>query len=265
MRRLRLLVFATCVAGCGGFLGLTGDDDDDDVPPPPATSDASLDGRDDEGGTNVPGSDAGDGGAKKDAAVSNNDAAWDANKTDAADGSFDGSPSNVTFRYLFVTSMEYAGTFGIGGEVAAGADADALCKARGDASQLPKIKGRTWRAWVSTASPVENAAQRISTGGSLPFHLPDETVVATGNPDLIDGTLAHAIDQDESGVGVASAPVWTGSTAAGTLANLNCSDWASAMGGATGRVGTSASTTGSWSDGTDRGCAQLARLYCFEF
>ena len=209
------------------------------------------------------GSDAGDGGTTKDASFGNSDASADA-KSDAADASMDGSIPNPTFKYVFVTSMAYAGTFGLGAEVAAGGDADVLCKTRGDASQLSKIKGRTWRAWVSTATPAETSAQRIGNAGSLPYRLPNETVVATSKGDLTDGTLAHAIDLDESGSAVGDQPVWTGSTAAGTLAGDHCGNWASTGGGAIGRVGTSGDMTTSWSDDADRGCAQTARLYCFE-
>lgn len=257
------MILASFIAGCGGFLGLSGDDEiDEEAPPPPAnvdgSVDGSIDGRDDEGG-NAGSADAGDGGTK-DATFTGSDGAADA-KTDATDGS-----SVPASKYVFITSMLYAGSFGSAGQDAAGADADALCKARGDASQLSKIKGRTWRAWVSTSSPAENAAVRIvGSTGSLPYRLPDETVVADNRNDLIDGTLDHAIDRDESGVAVTDSPVWTGSSSNGTLIAVNCSDWTSVAGGQTGKVGSSASVNGAWSDSMDRSCAQSARLYCFEF
>jgi hypothetical protein len=233
---------------------LTGDDEDDEQPSPPPSADGSVIGRDDEGGSNVPGTDADIDVAKKDATLGT-DGSPDA-KTDATMP----PPS----RYVFVTSTDYPGTFGAGGEVAAGADADVICKTHGDASSLAKLQGRTWKAWVSTATPAENAASRIAGATVSAFRLPDDILVATSYGDLIDGTLLHAINKDENGNELGALPVWTGSTAAGALAGNHCSNWSSSMIAATGRVGSTASNSAAWSDYADLECPQMARLYCFQ-
>ena len=51
---------------------------------------------------------------------------------------------------------------------------------------------------------------------------------------------------------------------AGALAANHCSECATTMVSATGRVGSTASTSAAWSDNADLGCMQAARLYCFQ-
>lgn len=263
LRRTRALVLATCLAGCGTFLGLSGDDEvDDENTSPPADVDGSADGRGGEGGNTVPGGgDSGiDSGTAKTDAAGGTDAAADV-KIDGtnADGSSDG-PALPTFRYVFVTGNAYAGSFRVGG-----GNADVICKGRAEDFGIAALKGRTWRAWISTMA--ENAATNIGGLGFLPYRLADGiTMVADNFTDLTDGNLDHAIDRTEANVEITASPVWTGSNSAGALVSgVNCNDWTSVAQGMNGKVGTTVSATSAWSDSTDLGCTQAARLYCFEF
>jgi len=181
---------------------------------------------------------------------------------------------------VFVSSASYTGG-GLGGL----AGADAKCQGLAQAAALPG----TYRAWLST--DIEPVAARLAQVG--PWHLVDPggavgPLVANDWADLTDGSLAHAIDQTESGGAVASiaflcstdAPVHTGTAADGSFdqasqadptdPKFDCGDWTSS--GMTDQrlLGDARSTTSNWT--LIAGCLNLgafcsmnpAYLYCFE-
>ncbi len=164
------------------------------------------------------------------------------------------TPTNtpVINKKVFVTSTLQDGNLG------GLAGADGICAARALAAS-PTLIG-SYKAWLSDSST--NAKDRINNAN---FYLVDgTTLVANSIADLTDGTLAHAIDHDESDVLIGSNPdVWTGTKADGTKAILNCTNWSvnTAVSGATGRE---AFATSIWTEDSTINCAGFLRLYCIE-
>jgi hypothetical protein len=111
-----------------------------------------------------------------------------------------------------------------------------------------------------------DAATRLSHA-TVPYRLVDGTLVANDWNDLIDGTLAHAIDLHETGARAtpATPDVWTGTTRTGRTTSSDCSGWGSASAQLAGGVGLLTSTSTTWtaisSDSCDRGDVHL---YCLE-
>ena len=151
---------------------------------------------------------------------------------------------------VFVTSTTTKG--GLGGTTGA----DAICAGRATAAGL----AGTFKAWLSVTG--DGPATRF-TQSAVPYRLVDGTLVANDWTDLTDGTLAHAIDVDESGTHVA-ADVWTGTGAAGGPLALNCTDFTDSTAGSIGTCGNTASTSSGWTQSSTPGCGLALRLYCFE-
>lgn len=125
-----------------------------------------------------------------------------------------------SFKYVFLTSDVYPADFG------GLAGADAKCRAAAKAGNLP---GR-YKAWLSTSRKWPAATFTHST---VPYELPNGTVVADDWADLTDGSLDHAIDANQFAVTILSAQPWTSTKADGTYAgtagdpSMACDDWTS--------------------------------------
>ncbi len=159
---------------------------------------------------------------------------------------------------VFVTSTTHDGSIG---ETFGG---DMLCANRASAAGLTG----TFKSWFSVTG--DGPAQRF-TQSALPYGLIDGTLIANNWSDLVDGTLAHAIDQDENGSAVAASDVWTATDTAGnktTPANPsgtdNCNEWLSNAAVVPGVHGNSAQTNGNWANAGTTTCDTQLRLYCFE-
>jgi hypothetical protein len=170
----------------------------------------------------------------------------------AAGCAYDTTLCKPAWRRVFVTSTTHGGNFG-GPE-----DGDVICGERAAAAGL----GGAWKVWLS-ASGV-HARDRIA---DAEYRLVDGTsVVATSLADLTDGTIAHAIDQNEFGTTLSGGQnVWTGTLANGTAFALRCSDWSDGGGGGEGMAGSVSSTGGAWTNAVDiMPCNEELHLYCFE-
>lgn len=155
-------------------------------------------------------------------------------------------------RRVFVTSEMTNG--------AAGGDegADVRCEAIASAAGL----GGQWRAWVSD-SGASQARDRLEQS-AVPYRLLDGTLVASSFTDLVDGTLAHAIDLEEHGARVPSGEVWTGTRPDGTAADNKCDNFTDSTTRSTGRVGLLTATNDLWTSASVATCDQALRTYCFE-
>lgn len=115
---------------------------------------------------------------------------------------------------------------------------------------LDRSRGRRGSPRCPELGPVRPSEQSES-GGRLrrPHH----------------GDLDHPINRDELDVEIGAAPVWTGSSAAGNVStNDHCTSWTATSQSLTGRVGSTGSTSTTWSDDASLACPSMARLYCFE-
>ena len=235
MRRARLLVSVAVVwaAGCASF---GGDESTDAAGGVDAATDGVVDGA-------IPRSDAGDPG----------DAGSDAYVEAGTVGCLG---VQACQRLVFVTSAAYQATV-----VVDVLGADLTCAMLADApSALPVLRGRTWRAWLS--SSTEAVTTRL-VHGTMPYVLTSGVVIAKHWTDLTDGAIQAGIALDEKGA-TQSGPVWTGTSSSGTLVLPDCNRWslsgASLMGTA-GVIGTGGTN---WTTANQIGCQQTARLYCFE-
>jgi hypothetical protein len=159
-------------------------------------------------------------------------------------------------RVVFVTKGQFVGS-AVGGL----AGGDAKCQAAADTSTSKRIKGRTFRAWLSTAAL--SASSRVPHG-TKPFILASNAVVANNWTDLIDGDLVNGIDRDETNSLVNGGTAWTGTTSTGAGAtNATCGAWdTTAASGTRGNVG---GAGGGWSSATGTtSCSTQLHLYCFE-
>jgi hypothetical protein len=149
-----------------------------------------------------------------------------------------------------VTSTTTDGGFG------GTAGADAICAGRALAANL----SGTFKAWVSVSGdgPSTRFTQSLQVYGLL-----DGTPIANNWSDLVDGTLAHAIDLDENGAH-AGGSVWTSTDASGTPTTDNCNNFSTTSAGFSGVCGDTAQTAAGWTDSSTPGCALKLRLYCFE-
>jgi hypothetical protein len=158
-------------------------------------------------------------------------------------------------RVVFVTGTSSSGALGgVSG-------ADAKCAARAVAAGL----SGSYLAWIDD-SVSQPPANRFTQAGDAWKNTAGATVAATW-ADLTDGVLAAPIDRDELGQSVAgSDDVWTAvrDTGIGNVAFETCGVWSTGSAASLGRVGSSSSTTSTWTDSADVACDQQLRLYCFE-
>jgi len=167
----------------------------------------------------------------------------------------------VAPRRIFITSATFKGDFkpAIGEALGVGLG-DAHCQELADAAGL----GGTFLAWLSDGRM--SPATRFDTAFMGSYQLVDGTaVVVAGWADLVDGTLAHAIDLDEQGNVAAGDNVWTNTAADGTAAGASvCVNWTSAKVIDKGTIGVSDATDMAWTSVTEAPCSGNARLYCVE-
>jgi hypothetical protein len=172
---------------------------------------------------------------------------------DAGASSGSGSGGAPSERRVFVTSQTYTGALG------GIAGADDACVALAGAAAL----GGQWKAWVGDGidAPVTTFVQ-----SRVPYVLVGGPTVAADWADLTDGTLAAAIDRDETGSAVDAAGnthVWTGASTTGTPLPYHCEGWTTTTPDFTPR-GLFTATDSAWVMSGPDPCATANRLYCFE-
>lgn len=158
-------------------------------------------------------------------------------------------------RVVFATTKDYGGGFG------GIADADQRCQTHADGSQSPRVKGRKFMAWVSTAAnPVASRFPK----GTKAYVRPDGAKIANDWADLTDADLIVGIGLNEDGVDPGgSNRVWTGTNNDGSASANTCGGWKDVQQqGQRGNLGGGGS---GWSDIDNVGCGNLGHLYCFEF
>lgn len=137
--------------------------------------------------------------------------------------------------------------------------ADARCNALAVAAGLPAV----FKAWLSDME--KSPANRFDTSFTGLYRLvsADYPVVATGWSDLTDGTLAHAIDADETGAPILG-NVLTNTAPDGTSASEeHCSAWTKNDDTST-TIGKSSATDATWTSLGESFCSDSRRIYCFE-
>ena len=159
-------------------------------------------------------------------------------------------------RTIFVSSVRYTGALGgISG-------ANDKCRDLAAAAGLPGI----YAAWLSTDSS-NNPAADFTTTPRAAYVRTDGVQVASDWADLIDGTLAAAINVTESGAVLSgSGRVWTDTLATGAQGNNtnDCADWGSTT-GTGGAFGLASATDSTWSwSGNAQGCTQQHEIYCVQ-
>jgi len=142
------------------------------------------------------------------------------------------------------------------------ANADTKCQTFADARNL----GGTWKAWLSDGAV--SASARL-THAIVPYRLLDGTLVANDWADLVDGSLAHAIDMDETGASVTrnGLDVWTGTDAAGAnFLDGSCANWTNAsVSNPQSAMGRSDATSQDWAQARMDTCDRTTpHLFCFE-
>jgi hypothetical protein len=165
-----------------------------------------------------------------------------------------GGPSG-TSKTVFVSSVLTADA-----KFGSLAAADALCQSLADGATL----GGTWKAWLSDQR--EWPATRF-THAAVPYRLRDGTIVANDWAALTSGTLAHAIDHDETGaLATGVTEVWTGTNPDGTYEGDSCKNWTSnGPNPFVGSVGLFDSTDSTWTNVYLQFCDRtMLRVYCFE-
>ena len=162
--------------------------------------------------------------------------------------------------------------------------ANCICSEFAKSSIENIYSGREYRAWLSTTTIDArcNILGQDSNADDCGITLVDgdgygpwlkvgtyQTIFSSYN-DVIGYSLKNNLDNDENGntVGVAPFIVWTGTGSDGKLSSGGstdtCGDWTIGVGGPSGLVGNVAFTGSTWTDNTINGCANSARIYCFE-
>ena len=156
---------------------------------------------------------------------------------------------------VFVTStpMPHAGFGGVSG-------ADALCQGHADDAALDGV----WKAWASETGVPAVCPAVDFPHATVPYRLVGGTVVADDWDDLTDGSLDHAIDQDELGDTDVDVSVWTGTLENGFDATGNCGNWTNQFTDQA-QIGRSAASDGQWTNFNVAFCMDSTiHLYCFE-
>ncbi len=153
---------------------------------------------------------------------------------------------------VFATSVGYDGN--LGGLTGA----DARCQLLANIAGLPG----TYKAWLSDSSGSPSTRFTQSSG---PYVLVNGTTVIANNwADLVDGTLAAAINLNEQGSSIGSNYVWTGTLGSGTPSGNNCSDWSSNSITILGTYGNTNLASSNWTNAGLSTCTGILRLYCFQ-
>ena len=163
---------------------------------------------------------------------------------------------SIPHRVVFVSSALYSGN--LGGLAGADGKCTELAKAAG-------MDGVKFKAWLSDS--VTTPASRFDAGFSGVYNLVDGTLVAHGWTELIDGSLAHAIDLDETNNAMpVDTLVWSNTTGVGGLLGGNhCTNWTSASTMINGAYGFSVAVTSAWTNsGNVAACKTANNIYCFQ-
>ncbi len=168
---------------------------------------------------------------------------------DGSIGAADLAPGAAGGSYVFVSFTAGSGAFGL-------ANWDAACDLEADTHNLPV---GVYRAWLSTST--QDAGDILPPG---PYYLPSGQLVAISKADLLDGRIAHPIDERPDGTGglVGGRP-WTGTASDGTATVDTCTDWTTTAGnGTAGIIGPT--TGGVWTNDVSITCTMNAALNCFQ-
>ncbi|MBI3769202.1 MAG: hypothetical protein HY271_12045 [Deltaproteobacteria bacterium] len=157
------------------------------------------------------------------------------------------TPGKRVFVTSTATNGQIGGTFG----------ADTICAERATAAGLLG----TFKAWLSVTG--DGPSTRF-TQSATPYGLVNGTIIANDWNDLTDGTLAHAINVDESGNAVTFGEAWTATDAAGAPKATNCSNFLNNTSSVSGVCGSTAQTNAGWTESSTPTCDTQLRLYCFE-
>ena len=168
-----------------------------------------------------------------------------------------GAPCTKTSceRVVFVTSLTYSGA--LGGVTGA----NQKCQQLANASTNSRVKGRSFRALLSTTT---SAAKTRLVQGTGRYLRPDGTTIAANWVALHSGTLSAAISLDENGTPLMAGKAWTNTLIDGTSSSSDCLIWNNNAPGARGVVGDLMSTTSSWVTAASVSCDGVNHLYCFE-
>jgi hypothetical protein len=174
-------------------------------------------------------------------------------------------------KIVFVSSQTYTGN--LGGLSGADANCQTLAAAAG-------LSG-TFKAWLSDGSV--NAATRLAHS-TVPYTLPDGTLVAKDWSQLTSGALVSYIEETETGglpppsntfcgcegpdAGPSSAAAWTDTDAMGALVDpaFDCSNWTSAVSPNSDWGAVYPPSAADWASSCSGapGCGAFASLYCLE-
>ena len=193
---------------------------------------------------------------------------------DRVDNDCDGEVDNG-FKYAFATSIEYPGNLGAG--YPSGLEgADAICQNSADAA-VPALPTGTYTAWLSSSPTIPpslttDARDRVTDDQSNTFTYVNTggMVIAAGFTQLTGGNIVNPIKFDESGLDVGGSDnVWTGSDVDGRNNSvffgplLTCNNWMSDD-NVMGHVGSTNTTSSSWTLSNALDCEQFKRLYCIQ-
>ncbi len=168
--------------------------------------------------------------------------------------------SATTGHRVFVSSLKYKGDFGAGGLTGV-QRADAKCQVLANAASLDGV----WGALLSTST--QDLKDRITVVSSLynmrPIADGGTQLLAEDAGGLWDGELDTAILYSEKST-IVTGDVWTGSTATGATAAMNCNDWSSALLGDNGGQGAAEVGNSNWLAEGNITCDTDARIYCID-
>jgi hypothetical protein len=160
-------------------------------------------------------------------------------------------------RVVFVTSTMYTAA-ALGGI----AGADALCAMAALGSTHPRVRGRTFQAWLSTR--LQSADKRLPHGTGR-YVRPGNERIADHWTDLTNGRNWAAINEDEIGNTVGAGSVWTGTDDKGSTLLPACNDWIAGSDPEGTRGDLSQFETAAWTRAGTSSCTSEAHLYCFEY
>jgi len=93
-----------------------------------------------------------------------------------------------------------------------------------------------------------------------PIYNTNGDLIATGEADLWDGSIANPVGYDEFGNAVAEGTkVWSGTTGSGSWGAISCGGWNNPS--STGTYGVASSSNLGWIETNAQSCSQPARLY----
>lgn len=161
--------------------------------------------------------------------------------------------------FIFVSSITVLGALGGGGVE----DANDFCTALANFAGLPG----DYLAWLAGTNPA-SAPLTTFFPASGAYIRPDGVQVADNFADLISGSVDVPIQVDEDGNNLGNVRVWTNVLPSGAQIGAtnddSCANWTVGTGANDGNVGSSASSSGAWTDaGFSVGCNSTSEhLYC---